>query len=139
MIQPAPRTTSNARIMKQNSNVRKGSEYILQVMAAIAHYLFHYTSPLLTIKGEHGPLHKLKMVEEPIGSMPQFFCVRRHLIKSKGFQWSRMGDKQPQAVAVKKGTASATRFLDIANHLIKLSHKVTYDSLRLFVPAPRST
>lgn len=83
---------------------------------------------------------------KPIGSMQQFFYVRKHLIKGERFgveevqggrrvasrqrQWKRILDDLP---------ASATRFIDIANHLIKLSHKVTGDSLRLFVPAPRST
>lgn len=43
-------------------------------------------------------------MEEPIGSMPHFFCVRRDLMKSKEFQVDWVVEEYPQGKVVGKDT-----------------------------------
>jgi len=94
-------------------------------MAAIVHYLFHNISSLLAVKNEPWSPHELNRMEEPIQPMPQFFlCLeaKKQGISGVGGKKSSLRAKIVEKSILGDLPASATRFLDIANHLIKLSH-----------------
>lgn len=46
--------------------------------------------------------HELKIMEESMGSMPHFFCIK-DLMKSKGFQVGWVREEHPQGEGSKKG------------------------------------
>lgn len=58
-----------------DSNVRKYSMGVIQVMAFIVYYLFHNTTSLLAVKNGPWSLCELKKMEEPIQPVPQFFSI----------------------------------------------------------------